>query len=68
MSYKLKDISVVIPSYNNLEYLKLVYQSIRDISDDIEVILYADGCDDGTEEWMRKLKHTNHTKTHIQAF
>ena len=63
MSYELKDISVVIPSYNNLEYLKLVYQSIRDISDDIEVILYGDGCDDGTDEWFLKIKHKN-TITH----
>jgi glycosyltransferase involved in cell wall biosynthesis len=63
MSYELKDISVVIPSYNNLEYLKLAYKSIRDISDDIEVILYGDGCDDGTDEWFLTIKHKN-TITH----
>jgi glycosyltransferase involved in cell wall biosynthesis len=63
MNYELKDISVVIPSYNNLEYLKLAYQSIRDISDDIEVILYGDGCDDGTDEWLLRIKHKN-TITH----
>ena len=63
MSYELKDISVVIPSYNNLEYLKLVYKSIRNISDDIEVILYGDGCDDGTDEWLLTINHKN-TITH----
>ena len=41
--YTLKDISVVIPSYNNLEYLKLIYNSVRTISKDIEVILFDDG-------------------------
>lgn len=61
--FELKDISVVIPSYNNLDYLKLAYKSIRDISDDIEVILYGDGCDDGTTEWLLKIKHKN-TITH----
>jgi len=59
MSYELKDISVVLPSYNNLEYLKLAYKSIRDISDDIEVILYGDGCNDGTNEWLLDIKHKN---------
>jgi len=61
--YTLSDISIVIPSYNNLEYLKLAYQSIRDISDDIEVILYGDGCNDGTNEWFLEIKHQN-TITH----
>lgn len=62
--YTLNDISIVIPSYNNLEYLKLAYKSIRDISDDIEVILYGDGCSDGTNEWLSALNHKN-TITHI---
>ena len=47
--YTLKDISVVIPSYNNLEYLKLIYNSVRKISNDIEVILFDDGSDDGSD-------------------
>jgi glycosyltransferase involved in cell wall biosynthesis len=55
--YKLSDISIVIPSYNNLEYLKLVYKSIRDISEDIELILYDDSSSDGTKEWLLRLKN-----------
>jgi glycosyltransferase involved in cell wall biosynthesis len=66
MSYELKDLSVVLPSYNNLEYLKLAYKSIRDISDDIEIILYGDGCTDGTNEWLLELSHKN-TFTHIYS-
>ena len=62
--YTLKDISVVIPSYNNLEYLKLIYNSVRKISNDIEVILFDDGSDDGTNEWMASLTDKN-TILHI---
>jgi glycosyltransferase involved in cell wall biosynthesis len=50
--YKTSDISIVIPSYNNLEYLKHVYKSVREISKDIELILYNDNSDDGTKEWL----------------
>ncbi len=39
------DISIVIPSYNNLDYLKCVYKSVREISKDIELILYDDKFD-----------------------
>jgi GT2 family glycosyltransferase len=57
--YTLKDISVVIPSYNNLEYLKLIYNSVRSISNEIEVILFDDGGEDGTKEWMASLADKN---------
>jgi len=50
--YKTSDISIVIPSYNNLEYLKSVYKSVREISKDIELIIYNDNSDDGTKEWL----------------
>ena len=57
--YKLSDISVVLPSYNNLEYLKLAYKSIREISKDIELILCDDNSDDGTSEWLLSLDKEN---------
>ena len=38
--YELKDISVVIPSYNNLEYLKLIYNSIRNVTNEVELIIF----------------------------
>lgn len=57
--YNIKDISVVIPSYNNLEYLKLAYSSIREASNEIEIIMYSDGSTDGTQEWMLSLKDDN---------
>jgi glycosyltransferase involved in cell wall biosynthesis len=54
--YKTSDISIVIPSYNNLEYLKSVYKSVREISKDVELILYDDNSDDGTKEWLLGLE------------
>lgn len=54
-----KDIAVVVPSYNNLEYLKLLYASVRDASKEVQLILYADGCTDGTWEWMRTLPNSD---------
>jgi len=57
--YKLKDISISIPSYNNLNYLKLLYNSIRKVSNEIELILFSDGSTDGTEEWLTNLNDPN---------
>ena len=54
--FKLSDISIVIPSYNNLEYLKCIYKSVREISKDIELILYDDNSNDGTKEWLEGLE------------
>jgi len=54
--YKTSDISIVIPSYNNLEYLKSAYKSVREISKDIELILYDDNSNDGTKEWLLELE------------
>ena len=54
--YTNSDISIVIPSYNNLEYLKSVYKSVRGISKDVELILYDDNSDDGTREWLLGLE------------
>lgn len=63
--YTEKDISVVVPSYNNLEYLKLLYQSVRTTSKDVELIMYADGCTDGTYEWLSTLPNTD---KHVMVF
>ena len=64
--YTLKDISVVIPSYNNLEYLKLIYNSVRKISKDIEIILFDDGSTDGTKEWITSIIDKNTIVHHLQ--
>lgn len=53
--YTEKDISIVVPSYNNLQYLQLLYNSVRNASGDVELIFYADGCNDGTADWIMNL-------------
>ena len=46
-------ISLVIPSYNNLQHLKNVYNSIQKHAPKSEVILLDDGSTDGTWEWVQ---------------
>lgn len=45
-------ISLILPSYNNLQHLKNAYESIKKHAPDAEVILLDDGSTDGTWEWM----------------
>ena len=53
-------ISLIIPSYNNLEHLKNAYNSVRKhYTDKVELILIDDGSDDGTFEWLQSLKDPN---------
>lgn len=49
------NISLVIPSYNNLQHLKNVYNSIKKHAQNAEVILLDDGSTDGTWEWIWEL-------------
>lgn len=47
-------LSVIIPSRNNLEYLKLAVESLyKNDFEDWELILIADNCDDGTDEYIK---------------
>ena len=48
-------ITLVIPSYNNLSYLKLAYNSIRGSGPHVNLIIYDDGSTDGTYEWLQSL-------------
>jgi len=48
-------ISLIIPSYNNLQHLKNVYASIQKHAPAAEVILLDDGSTDGTWEWIWEL-------------
>lgn len=48
-------ITFVIPSRNNLEFLKLAYKSIRDLDTQHEILVLNDASVDGTQEWIESL-------------
>ena len=51
------NISLVIPSRNNLKYVKYAYKSIRDqIGSDVEIILLDDASTDKTWDWMKSVE------------
>jgi len=58
-------ISLIIPSYNNLQHLKNVYASIQKHAPKAEVILLDDGSTDGTWEWMQQVEIEANNKTRI---
>ena len=67
-------ITTTISTNNNLEYLKLAVKSVRQncYYKDMPVIVHAENCDDGTDEWLNDntdkysieyyIDHNNHPK------
>jgi glycosyltransferase involved in cell wall biosynthesis len=51
----MKKITFVIPSRNNLEFLQLAYQSIRNLETRHEILVLNDASTDGTQEWIDSL-------------
>ena len=49
-------ISLIIPSYNNLQHLKNVYASIRKNAPQAKMMFLDDGSTDNTEEMVRKFQ------------
>lgn len=49
-------ISLILPSYNNLQHVQNAYASIKKHAPKAEVILLDDGSTDGTWEWMIQQK------------
>lgn len=47
-------ISLIIPSYNNLNHLQNAYNSIKKHAPEAEIILLDDGSTDGTWEWIQR--------------
>ena len=53
-------ISFIVPSYNNLRYLKSAYHSIRTWEDeDHEIVVLDDASVDGTVDWLKSLDDPN---------
>ena len=48
-------ITTTISTNNNLDYLKLAIKSIRQNAhyNDMPIIVHAENCDDGTDEWLK---------------
>jgi len=63
----MKPISFIIPSRNNLKYLKQAYKSIRTNSNHLhEICIASDFSNDGTIEWVEEImKEDTHVKLHI---
>ena len=55
----MQKITFVLPSRNNLEFLKLAYQSIRNLQTKHEVLILDDASEDGTSEWIESLQDTD---------
>ena len=51
----MEKITFVIPSRNNLEFLQLAYQSIRNLETQHEILVLNDASTDGTQEWINNL-------------
>ena len=49
-------ITFCISTYNNLPYLELAIQSVREHSywKNAPFIIHAENCDDGTDEWLEQ--------------
>lgn len=52
-------VSFIMPSRNNLDYVKQAYNSIREIEIKHPIILLDDASVDGTWEWMQKISETD---------
>jgi glycosyltransferase involved in cell wall biosynthesis len=57
------DISIGIPSYNTVDYLKLAYSSLRKYYPKNEILIYDDGSDDGSWEWIQSIKKLDENLT-----
>jgi glycosyltransferase involved in cell wall biosynthesis len=54
------NISFIIPTRNNLSYIKLAYHSIRKYNgENHEIIILDDGSSDGTRTWLKSLDDKN---------
>ena len=55
----MEKITFVIPSRNNLEFLKLSYRSIRNLIRTHDILVLDDYSIDGTKEWLESLDDEN---------
>jgi glycosyltransferase involved in cell wall biosynthesis len=51
------NVTLVIPTYNNLQHIKNAYTSIRKWYPALELVLLDDGSNDGTYEWLQSIQN-----------
>jgi len=56
-----EQVTLVIPSSNNLRHLKNAYQSIKTHAQNCKIVMLDDGSTDGTTEWLASLSDDNIT-------
>ena len=61
-------ITFCISTYNNLPYLKLAVESVRKNSfyKNAPFIVYAENCNDGTDEWLNDAKDQYNLEYYIE--
>ncbi len=52
-------ITFVLPSRNNLEFLKLAYMSIKNLEGEHDILILNDASVDGTSAWIKSLNDPN---------
>ena len=57
----MEKITFILPSRNNLELLKLAYQSLKKLKNEHDIIILDDASVDGTKEWLKTLNDHNLT-------
>jgi len=55
----MEKITFIIPTRNNLEFLKLSYQSIKNLKNKHQILILDDASLDGTSEWIESLNDEN---------
>jgi len=51
------NVTLVIPTYNNLQHIKNAYTSIRKWYPTLELVMLDDGSSDGTYEWLESIQN-----------
>ena len=55
----MEKITFVLPSRNNLEFLKLAYSSIKNLDNEHDILILNDASTDGTHGWIKSLADKN---------
>jgi glycosyltransferase involved in cell wall biosynthesis len=62
----MKNITLIIPTYNNLKHIKNAYVSIRKHYPEVELVILDDGSTDETKHWLKDLDDSNVLKYRSQ--